>query len=119
MKPWQVQSGRITKAENLMHMLRRMLFYGIMAELQGCTQVHDILKQAQFTAAPRRRTVWHFLYVQVVINMAAESNRKSVAFGTALQFETGMRQKHVFGEWEPFANREIAGGIIVNDRTKL
>ena len=57
------QPERITKAHNLIRMLRRLFSYGIMAELQGCKRVHEILEQAQFKAAPRRRTVLNFGHV--------------------------------------------------------
>ena len=110
------QPERITKAHNLMRMLRRLFSYGIMAELQGCKRVHEILEQVQFKAAPRRRTVLNFSHVQAFISKATESNRRSLALGTALQFETGMRQKDVIGEWEPLAMHETGGGIILNDR---
>lgn len=109
------QPERITKAHNLIRMLRRLFSYGIMAELQGCKRVHEILEQAQFKAAPRRRTVLNFGHVQTFIAGAIKSNRRSLALGTALQFETGMRQKDVIGEWEPIAESE-ASGIILNDR---
>jgi integrase len=109
------QPERITKAHNLMRMLRRLFSYGIMAELQGCKRVHEILEQAQFKGAARRRTVLNFGYVQAFITEAIKSNRRSLALGTALQFETGMRQKDVIGEWEPMVDGEVSG-IILNDR---
>jgi hypothetical protein len=103
------QPERITKAHNLMRMLRRLFSYGIMAELQGCKRVHEILEQAQFKGAARRRTVLNFGYVQAFITEAIKSNRRSLALGTALQFETGMRQKDVIGEWEPMVDGEVSG----------
>jgi integrase len=109
------QPERITKAHNLMRMLRRLFSYGIMAELQGCKRVHEILEQAQFKGSARRRTVLNFGYVQAFITEAIKSNRRSLTLGTALQFETGMRQKDVIGEWEPMVDGEVSG-IILNDR---
>jgi hypothetical protein len=110
------QTERITKAHNLIRMLRRLFSYGIMAELQGCKRVYEILEQAQFKGAARRRTVLNFSHVQAFLEIAIAANRRSLALGTALQFETGMRQKDVIGEWEPLADHETAGGIILNDR---
>jgi integrase len=98
-----------------MRMLRRLFSYGIMAEVQGCKRVHEILEQAQFKGAARRRTVLNFGYVQAFITEAIKSNRRSLALGTALQFETGMRQMDVIGEWEPMVDGEVSG-IILNDR---
>jgi hypothetical protein len=86
------QPERITKAHHLMRMLRRLFSYGIMAGVQGCKRVHEILEQAQFNGAARRRTVLNFGYVQAFITEAIKSNRRSLALGTALQFETGMRR---------------------------
>jgi hypothetical protein len=36
--------------------------------------------------------------------------------GAAVQFETGMRQKDVIGEWEPLAESINSGGIVFQDR---
>ena len=110
------QPERITKAHNLIRMLRRLFSFGIMAELQGCKRVHEILEQAQFKAAPRRRSVLIFQHVDAFVREALKSSKRSLALGTALQFETGMRQKDVIGEWEPFDNADTASGIILNDR---
>jgi integrase len=107
---------RITKAHNLIRMLRRLFSYGIMAELQGCKRVHEILEQAQFKAAPRRRTVLTYNHVQAFIKEATGSNHLSLALGTAVQFETGMRQKDVIGEWEPLADSTSSGGIVFQGR---
>jgi integrase len=116
-KPKQPGSPeRITKAHNLIRMLRRLFSFGIMAELQGCKRVHEVLEQAQFKAAPRRRTVLDFNHVQAFIQVATKSNQLSLALGTALQFETGMRQKDVIGEWEPLVEGEMSSGIVLNDR---
>ena len=47
---------------------------------------------------------------------AIEMDRLSLAIGTALQFETGMRQRDVIGEWEPVGSSLPAAGIVLRGR---
>jgi hypothetical protein len=50
------------------------------------------------------------------IPKALEMNRLSLALGTALQFETTMRQREVIGEWAPVPVGDEPSGIILNGR---
>ncbi len=47
---------------------------------------------------------------------ALKRNRISLALGTALQFETTLRQRDVIGEWEPIAPGAERSGILLNGR---
>ena len=42
--------------------------------------------------------------------------RLSLALGTAIQFETALRQKDVIGEWEPIPDGVAGSGIVLNGR---
>lgn len=55
-------------------------------------------------------------HVEAFIPKAIEMGRLSLALGTALQFETAMRQKDVVGEWEPIPQGEEVSGIVLNGR---
>jgi hypothetical protein len=64
---------------------------------------------------PGRRTVaLERRHVGAFIPIALAVDRLSLALGTALQFETMMRQKDVIGEWEPIGANADPTGIILN-----
>ena len=62
---------------------------------------HEVLEQARFAQPARRAIKLELHHVEAFIAKAIEMGRLSLALGTALQFETVMRQKDVIGEWEP------------------
>ena len=107
---------RITKAHNLMRMVRRLLSYGVMAELAECERLQKIMGNARFKAPGRRRAKLELRHVIAFIAGAKAAGRLSLALGTALQFETGMRQKDVIGEWEPIPAGAAPHGIVLQGR---
>lgn len=107
---------RITKAHNFIRMLRQVISYGIAAELPECKRLAQILEETRFKAAPRRRERLDHHHVVSFIERAKAAGRLSLALGTALQFETGMRQKDVIGEWEPIPKGTAPHGIALNGR---
>ena len=56
------------------------------------------------------------VHVQAFIPKAIAAGRMSLALGTALQFESGMRQKDVIGEWLPVPTGEEPTGIVLRGR---
>ncbi|MCA3572319.1 MAG: tyrosine-type recombinase/integrase [Aestuariivirga sp.] len=107
---------RITKAHNIMRMVRRLLAYGVMAEIPECKRLHEVIAHARFKGAARNRNRLEFAHVRTFIDKAVEKGRLSLALATAIQFETAMRQKDVIGEWEPIQKSEPANGIVLNGR---
>jgi len=95
---------RLRKAWGLVKKLRELCAYGVMAELPGCERLYIILKHARFAQPARRRTVMELAHVEAFIPQAIAMGRLSLALGTAIQFETAMRQKDVIGEWAPVPN---------------
>lgn len=55
-------------------------------------------------------------HVLSFIPKTVEAGRLSLAIGTALQFETGMRQRDVIGEWVPTEKCDAQSGIVLGDR---
>ncbi|MGH1569373.1 integrase [Methylobacterium sp. P31] len=92
---------RVRKAWGLIKKLRELCAYGVMAELPGCERLYTILRHARFPQSARRRVVMELHHVEAFIPQAVAMGRLSLALGTALQFETAMRQKDVIGEWAP------------------
>lgn len=107
---------RVRKAHGIISMLRRLFAYGIAAEHNGCTRLASILDNTRFKQPKRRRVRMERHHVEAFIPKAIEAGRLSLAIGTALQFETGMRQKDVIGEWEPHEARSEIGGIMLKGK---
>ena len=109
------QPERIRKAHGIISMIRRLMAYGVAAEHAGCTRLAVILKAVRFKEPGRRRARLELHHVEAFVAKALEVNRLSLAIGTAVQFETLMRQRDVIGEWEPIHDGERTG-IVLNDR---
>lgn len=105
---------RVRKAHGIVSMMRRLLGYGVMAELPECARLARILDEARFKQPGRRREKLELHHVEAFMKAAVAAGRLSLALGTALQFETTLRQRDVIGEWEP-ATPE-AGGIVLRGR---
>lgn len=107
---------RVRKAHGIVSMLRRLFAYGVTAELSDCARLGGILEKARFKQPQRRRQKLELHHVQAFIAKALEVGRHSLALGTALQFETAMRQRDVIGEWEPVPHGDTGGGIVLGGR---
>ena len=75
-----------------------------------------ILDEARFKQPARRRSKLELEHVRAFVCKAIEAGRVSLALGTALQFETTLRQRDVIGEWEPIPAGEPATGIVLRGR---
>jgi integrase len=107
---------RFTKAQNLMRMIRQLLSYGVMAEIPECKRLHEIISQMRFKGGSRNRNHLTYDMVEAFIGKALEKGRPSLALATAIQFETGMRQRDVIGEWLPIRKGEPEHGIVLNGK---
>ena len=114
----KVEGGpeRVRRAYGIIKKLRELVAYGIMAELPECKRLYEILAQARFAQPGRRRVTLELPHVEAFVEKAIEVGRLSLALGTAIQFETALRQKDVIGEWAPVAEGEGASGILLNGR---
>jgi hypothetical protein len=92
---------RVRRAWGVIKKLRELFAYGVMAELPECERLYTVLKHARFAQPARRRVVMQLAHVETFISQALAMDRLSLALGTALQFETALRQKDVIGEWAP------------------
>jgi hypothetical protein len=107
---------RVRRAYGIIKKLRELFSYGVMAELSECKRLYEILERARFAQPARRRVVMELHHVEAFVAKAFEMDRLSLALGTAVQFETALRQKDVIGEWEPITGGEMASGIVLNGR---
>jgi len=107
---------RVRRAYGIIKKLRELFAYGIMAELPECKRLYEILAHARFAQPARRRIAMELEHVEAFIPRAIEMGRLSLALGTAMQFETALRQKDVIGEWEPIPDGQEASSIVLNGR---
>jgi hypothetical protein len=107
---------RVRKAHGIISMLRRLFAYGIMAEKPECARLAAILDEARFKQPKRRWAKLELHHVEAFLPIAIEAGRISLALGTALQFETMLRQRDVIGEWEPIPHGAPASGIVLGGR---
>lgn len=107
---------RLNKAHKIVAMLRRLFSYGVMTELPECERLSAILAEARFKQPGRRLVRLELPHVEAFIEKAIALGRVRMALGTALQFETGMRQRDVIGEWHPLEDGEDRAGIVFADK---
>jgi hypothetical protein len=107
---------RVRKAHGIISMLRRIFAYGVTAELPECARLATILDKARFKQPGRRRSKLELQHVEAFVTKAIELKRLSLALGTALQFETTLRQRDVIGEWEPILAGGDKSGIVLGGR---
>lgn len=104
---------RLRKAHGIISMCRRLFAYGITAEIPECARLATILNASRFKQPGRRRVKLELAHVQAFVTKALKHNRVSLALGTALQFETTLRQRDVIGEWEPIVPGTESSGIVL------
>lgn len=107
---------RLRKAHGVISMVRRIIAYGVAAELSECARLSAILHATEFEAPAPRREKLTLAHVEAIIAKAIEKGRLSLALGTAIQFETTLRQRDVIGEWRPLAKGEGGSGIVLGGR---
>jgi hypothetical protein len=97
-------------------MCRRLFAYGIAVEFPEHARLATILDASRFKQPGRHRVKLELAHVRAFIAEALKRNRVSLALGTALQFETTLRQRDVIGDWEPIAPGAERSGILLNGR---
>jgi hypothetical protein len=107
---------RVRKAHGIISLFRRLFTYGIAAEHAECARLAAILDASRFKQPGRRKKKLELHHVLAFVPKAIEAGRISLALGTALQFETTLRQKDVIGEWEPIPKGEAPSGIVLGGR---
>ncbi|MEY5061654.1 MAG: hypothetical protein RIS45_1575 [Planctomycetota bacterium] len=90
----------IRKAHGFMKRLRAIISFGVAAEVEGCERLHTILSRMQFEQPARRDSVLTYDMAAAIIEAAHAMGRPSIALAQAIQFETGLRQTDVIGQWE-------------------
>ncbi len=111
------QPDRARTAQGLVAMLRRITRFGAAIEMRDCARIATILETTKWQGAPKRSATLELHHVEAFCAAAHEMGRPSLALGTALQWETMLRQRDVIGEWEPFDTaRTPPPGPTINGR---
>lgn len=96
--------------------LRRAVAYGCELRNPLAYDMAQMLERMAFTAPKARKVRPTYEQVQALRAAAHEAGRPSIALAVVLQFELGLRQKDVIGEWEKVTaeDRETIEGAITS-----
>lgn len=124
----------VRKAHGLLSMLRKAIAFGVRAEIPEASRIHAILETERFPAPKPRKARLSRSHVLAFVEAAQKAGRLSLALGTAIQFECGLRQRDVIGEWNEGADSfyllngrawqngllwgDLAGGVLTKTTTK-
>lgn len=108
--------AHLRKGHGIISMLRRTVAYGVACEVPDCVRLHSILSNMRFKMPQKRTSALMAHHVEAFIKKAVSQDRFSLALGTALQFELGMRQRDVIGEWEPLDGDTPTSAYVLNRR---
>ncbi|MFG1377334.1 hypothetical protein [Xanthobacter autotrophicus] len=100
---------RARRAYTAIQMLRVVVNYGRTLKLDACDVLGDILSKMEFQGVRRRENRITHEQVCAFRKAAHEEGRPSMALGITLQFDLGMRQRDVIGEWLPDASPGAEG----------
>lgn len=91
-----------------MQTVRRVENYGCELRNSDAIELAEVLTKTEFSVPKRRKKRVTFEQVQVLRRAAIEARQPSIALAVTLQFDLGLRQKDVMGEW--IERGEGAGG---------
>jgi hypothetical protein len=99
-----MEGGKTATARGLVTMLRQLFSFGANVLGDGqCERLAGILHHMRFPMAKPRVARLSVQNVMEIIRIARDKGFWSIALAQAFQFECGLRQKDVIGEWVPYA----------------
>jgi hypothetical protein len=101
---------RIRRAHGLMTMVRMLLSFGVSMRFAGCKAAQEVIGEMKFEMPAPRRSAMTFAQASAIIDKAIEMGARSIALGQAIQFELGLRQIDVIGQWVSTTERDA--GLI-------
>lgn len=105
-------SERVRRAHGLITMVRIVIRWGAVLELDECDRLSNILSRLEFKQPAARREIVTYDQAVAIIAKAHEMGRPSVAFAQALQFELTLRQSQVIGQWLRYDGPAPEGGLL-------
>jgi hypothetical protein len=102
---------RVRKAYKAMQLLRILISFGVVMNIQECFSLHTVMKNLEFHSPRGRSEAITFEQAKAICYLAIKKGVLSVALAQALQFELTLRQIDVIGRWEK-TDDPRAGGIV-------
>lgn len=99
--------------------LRRVLSYGVEIGDEPALRLSGMLKHMEFKTPSKRKARPTYQQVEALRIAAHKAGRPSIALAITLQFDLGLRQKDVIGEWVTpgrAERQEIEGAITDGPR---
>lgn len=90
---------RIRRAHGLMTMVRMLLSYGVSMRFAGCAAAKQVIDEMTFQMPAPRHQAMTFAQASAIVDKALETGSRSLALAQAIQFELGLRQIDVIGQW--------------------
>lgn len=107
---------RMRRAYAAVQMLRVVVNYGRTLKLDACGVLGDVLANMEFEGLKRRENRITYEQVRAFCSAAHKAGRPSMALGITLQFDLGMRQRDVIGEWVTDQTPEQPGIVFAGMR---
>lgn len=102
----------LRKAVGIISMMRRVVSFGVAAEIEECARLHAILTNMRFPGYRKRSVSMTAEQAASFVETAISHGRLSLALGMAIQFECGLRQRDVIGEWAPIEGKSISPYVL-------
>jgi hypothetical protein len=103
---------------SMIRMLRMLASFGARSLGDAeCARLIGVLTHMEFDKPPPRTERLTEEYVDLIRSKAHELNRPSIALAQAFQFDLGLKQKDVVGEWVPFEADGIS--LVKRDAERL
>ncbi|TBY40876.1 site-specific integrase [Rhizobium leguminosarum] len=102
---------RPRRAYQCMQLLRIVISFGVVANIQECFRLKMVLESMTFHVPRGRTEQITFEQAEAVCNTAIARGLHSIALAQALQFELTLRQIDVIGRWEKSEDHRD-GGIL-------
>lgn len=103
---------RVRRAYKAMQLLRIIIKFGVVADIEDCVRLAIVLENMEFSAPPARKQHITYEQVKAICECAIKAGRTSIAIAQVLQFELTLRQVDVIGLWEPLKDTDTVDGII-------
>ena len=107
---WEERHGH-RSAYGCIQTLRRIVNYGVELRDVNCIELSTVLTKTEFKTPRRRKSRPTHELIVAFCEAARDAGRHSIALAVTLQFELGLRQKDVIGEWVP-ANEDNQLGVF-------
>ena len=96
------EGGKIAMGHSLITMFRALVTFGkTVLNIAECERLSVVLHNMRFSVIRSPKEQLTAEHVRKIISKAYELGRPSIALAQAFQFDCGLRQKDVIGEWVP------------------